>query len=76
VDRPIRLSRRAAPVQYLALEYRPGETDKKLTFIVQKTRKAEFFVKVPKEDGPPRTKSPQISFTRKLWYGKLARWNS
>jgi hypothetical protein len=35
-------------VQYLAIDYRPGEMDKKLTFIVQKTRKPEFFVKVPK----------------------------
>ncbi len=39
-------------IQCLALEYRPGETNKKLTFIVQKTRKAEFFVKVPKDERP------------------------
>jgi hypothetical protein len=34
--------------QYLPIDFRPGETDKELTFIVQKSREAEFFVKVPK----------------------------
>src|ERR1043166_5345101 len=35
-------------VKFLPLDFRPGETNKKLTFIVQKARKAEFFIDVPK----------------------------
>ena len=39
-------------VQFLPLEYRAGDADRKLTFIVQKTRTAEFLVRVPKGSIP------------------------
>jgi hypothetical protein len=35
-------------VQFLPLEHRAGDTDRKLTFVVQKTRTASFIVRVPK----------------------------
>jgi len=45
-------------LKFLPLDFRPGETDKKLTFIAQKPRTAEFLVKVPKET---QTRQQQIA---------------
>jgi hypothetical protein len=45
-----------SPVQFLPLDYRAGDADRKLTFIVQKTRTAEFYVRVPK-GSIPRSRS-------------------
>lgn len=39
-------------VQFLPLDYRAGDADRKLTFIIQKTRIAEFYVRVPKGSIP------------------------
>ena len=35
-------------IQFLPLDYRAGDTDRKVTFVVQKARKVEFVVHVPK----------------------------
>lgn len=40
---------RPSALQFLPLEFSPGDVKKKLTFIVQKPRTAEFLVKVPAE---------------------------
>jgi len=42
-----------SPVQFLPLDYRGGDTDRTLTFIVQKSRKAEFVLRVPKNLNRP-----------------------
>ena len=39
--------RNQRPTKYVALKYRAGERNKSLTFIAQKSRKAEFVIKVP-----------------------------
>lgn len=45
-------SNRNTRVKFLPLDFRPGDLDKKLTFIAQKARKAEFIFKMPKEGRP------------------------
>jgi hypothetical protein len=42
----------ASEIQFLPLDYRAGDTDRKVTFVVQKARKAEFVVHVPKNARP------------------------
>jgi len=40
---------RSSPsIKFLPLDFRPGDKDRKLTFIVQKLRNADFFIAVPK----------------------------